>query len=249
MQKATRQLRIGRLIRQPEIGRSESEIETGRQDADDGVSAPIERQRLAQHIPVATEAPLPHSVREDSYSWGPWLVIARLKCTSDESIDSQHRKEIRGCLGREHAFRLASSGHDGATAGVGGDPLANLILLVVLVIRIGEFALRKLLLRRAFKKVIEPFWRSVWKAAQQGRIHNGKYRRATANAERQSDDRNQREAGLLRECADGVTQILQQFVHLSSLLLLVSQGDQRVDFRGASRGNQASYESNHDQNY
>jgi hypothetical protein len=63
--------------------------------------------------------------------------------------------------------------------------------------------------------VIEPLGRFVRKPAQQSRINDCKNRRARANAEGQRHHGNQGEAGLLQQRANGIAQVLQQFVHLS----------------------------------
>ena len=83
-------------------------------------------------------------------------------------LDAEYGKEIRRRRGSKDAFRLAAPAHDPAAAGVSSESFKDLVLLIVLIVRIGELALRKLLLRCALPNVIETVGRFIRKPAQAG---------------------------------------------------------------------------------
>src|SRR5678810_808428 len=66
---ATRQLALRGLIRQEEIGRSQRELETGRQYTDHGVVIAINRERATNYVRIGAEASLPESVTQHRYFW------------------------------------------------------------------------------------------------------------------------------------------------------------------------------------
>src|SRR6185295_7646634 len=157
---------------------------------------------------ITSEPALPHAISQHGHSRSSGLVLARLKSTPDNRLDTEHREEVRRYRWSEHALRFPATAHDSATACVGCESLEDLVLLVVLKIGIGKLALCKLLLRRALEKVIKAIGRSIGKPAQKCRVDNCKDRRTTADTKGQRDDRNQREAGFIQHCANGVAQVL-----------------------------------------
>src|SRR5262245_16691531 len=95
--KTIRQLTLGRLKWNPEVGWLECKLKTRRQHSDDRVALAVQRQRATNDARVAAKFLLPQSVSEDGEFRPIWLVLAALKCATENRIDAEQCKEVGTC--------------------------------------------------------------------------------------------------------------------------------------------------------
>ena len=184
---ATAELVRRGLVRQPEIVCSQRELKALRQHTDNRVALAIDCQPASDCVRVAPKSSLPKSVIKNRDFWSIGLVLTRLERAAHDRIDTEHGKEVRAHGWPTDKFRLALTAEDYASAGVSGEPVKDVVLLVILIVGIGELAFGKVLFRSLLPQVIETIRRLVRQAAQQRGIDDRKDRRAAADAERERD--------------------------------------------------------------
>src|SRR5215510_15299880 len=113
--------------------------------------------------------------------------------------------------------RLVIAGKNHSTGKEGGQLLKRLALRPP----IGEVWIRNIyivapLLRIGFVKDDQPLRLFIRQRAQQRGVDDAEDCRVRADAERESDDRNPREAGFLQQQSRAIAQVLQQGLHNSS---------------------------------
>src|SRR5690242_12760703 len=130
----SRQLIFRRLIRQPQVVGTQGKLKTLWQHADDRVRLAVDDQRAAHYVRIAAEPALPQTVIEDRDFWSTGLILTGLERAADDGIHAEHLEEVRAHCRRAHAFGFTLAAQDRASAGVSGEPVEHVVLLVVLVV-------------------------------------------------------------------------------------------------------------------
>ena len=181
-----------------EVGGLE-QFEARRQHADDGVRLVVEQQALSQRAALRIATPR-KSIREQHHAFGAWLVIALVEAPPLGRSHTEHGQK-RGAdhLGRD-AFRLAAAadGQAGRAHGAdAGERLATRAPVVVVVAR-GRDARE---LRRLLGEDHHPGGVLVGERLKQDRVDDGEDGGVRADAQRQRQDGDEREAGPRAEVA------------------------------------------------
>src|SRR5215213_9054396 len=114
MQGASRQLILIRLIRDPEIGRSECKLKIRGQDSDDRVALAVDGERAAKDARVAAKLSLPQSIRQHRGSRGAGNVFTGLKGPADDWLDAEHLEEVSAHAWSRHALGVTHSAEEHA---------------------------------------------------------------------------------------------------------------------------------------
>src|SRR5262249_47508149 len=107
-------------------------------------------------------------------------------------------------------------GQNSGATGIRRDSVEGLALLIILIIGIGEFALRIALLRSLLEQMNQPFRRLIRQGAQQRRVDGRENRRVRADTDWEREYGNQSETGLFQQHSRAVAQVLPERIHSSS---------------------------------
>src|SRR5580704_8885154 len=92
--------------RNPGIDRIDRKVKSLRHHADDGENFPIQRERLAENLRIATQQALPEAVVDDDHAGGAGFIITGLKAAAEIRLYSHDAKEIGGNESSAHAYRF-----------------------------------------------------------------------------------------------------------------------------------------------
>src|SRR4030095_3746183 len=86
--------------------RRQRELETGRQNADDGERPAVQGKLPSQRGLAAAQAVLPKLMADDDHSFGAAFLFLNLEIAASERFDFEERKEIGGHAHALQAFGL-----------------------------------------------------------------------------------------------------------------------------------------------
>ena len=178
------------------------------QDADDGVRRAVERERLAEHRRIAVEALLPHRMADQHDVLAAGRIFVRREIAADHRLQAQRRQQRRRGLEANELFRIAAAGQRERVADRQREIAEHLLpLLHFEEARIGEADAREVLrlVRRAQSD--QPVRLAIRQRTQEDRVDDAEERDVRADAEREAEDGDQREAGRLEQLTDRVTDL------------------------------------------
>ena len=104
------EVRVRERKRQPHLRPIDPErAEALRHHADDGVGAPVELQRLSQHVGGSSEQPVPDRVGDDGDVLSRHVVVA-LDPSADRRGNPEHVEPVSAHAGRRDPFRITGTG-------------------------------------------------------------------------------------------------------------------------------------------
>ena len=178
------------------------------QDADDDVRRAIERQCLTEHRRIAIETLLPHRMADQDDVLAAGRIFGWREIATDRRLQAQCRQQRRRGLEANELFRIAAAGQRERVAYRQREIAEHLLLLLHgEVARIGEADARQVLrlVRRAQSD--EPVRFAIRQRTQKDRVDDAEERDVRADAEREAEDGDQREAGRLEQLTDRVTDL------------------------------------------
>src|SRR5262249_33344009 len=177
----------------------------------------VERERLTDDGGVAAESPLPKTVTQQHDVGRARTVFARLKGAPDNWLDAERLEKIGGPARALNPLWRAAPGQSEPAAAISRHRLERLIPPPVQKIRIRRFAPRELFLRRHLPQMHQTIWLAVRQSTQQRGVDHGKDGGVGADAHRECDDGDQREAGILQQRPRAITQVLPECGHKTLL--------------------------------
>jgi hypothetical protein len=187
---------LGHGQRPPQVGAA-GKIELFRHYAHHVVHFAAEVHALAQHVAAAAEAPLPQPVAQNHHMMRPELVFLLGKRAAQRGLRVQHVEKVGGDAEGAQPLRLAEAGIVHVVVRAGGNAGEGVIVVAVgLVIagRDGKLGKSKLEIALADLHQLVSFVK-VQRLQKHG-INDGEDGAVGADAEGESQDGDEREAGI-----------------------------------------------------
>ena len=215
--------------RRPQLLVVRREVERGRHDADDGVIAAVHVDRRADDWPRA-EPPHPQLVAEDRDELAAWLILLGRERAAGERPHAEHVEVVRRHLAADDALRRDAVGEIEAGKLLGGNAVERGRAGVRVRVIAGRHA-RKHPLER-FTDDVETIGLVQGKRPQHHGVHRAENCRRAADAERERQNRNCGEAGMLSQLTQCEGDVLRELAKiLGSLHVLIPCGAERAKGR------------------
>src|SRR5689334_20859860 len=191
-------------------------LEIRRHDADDGAGFVVDGDHASDKRGIAAVEALPGSVAEQNDPGRTGSIFIGAKETSELRPNAEQRKEVRRYQLAGEPYRFRAFGDGDASAAVGGDACERARLISPIEI-VGKGDVGSVVV---FRIVIPERDESIrvfeGKGAEYDRVEAREQRRVRGDAQRQTNDRDDRERWVLSQRPAGVTNVLQEGVHWGS---------------------------------
>src|SRR5579864_2671502 len=193
-----------------------SKMKISRKHADNGCRLVVNVERLPDDIFTA-KVPLPPAIAEHRQSRRGSLVFTGTEVTSRQRMHSNGLEKIICRHGRRQQLRRARAAQQDLVLSVTGKPLKNLLLRApVEIVRIRSLKLREYFCRPCVIYFHQPRCIAIRQRTQQRRVDKSKDCEVSGNAQHQSDKSDGGESRRFEQCAQFVTQVLQDGFHHDS---------------------------------
>ncbi len=200
--------------------------ETARRHADDCEGFAIEPDRLPIQARSVAKAPPPQRVAQHHNTVIAVNALFAREPAPLRRIDAEQREEIRIHPCADHPLRLFIAGDVVITRAVSREMREALIALLPFAVIGHRGAYISRAARHIHRQQPRQLFRfRIWQRTQQHGIDDAEDRRVRADAQRQREDGNQGESGILQQHSRAVTKILQQVLdeadssHIAAFLL------------------------------
>ena len=223
--------------RQPDVGQPRRETHRHGHDADDHVRLPVQRQGATDDAGIRLEMTAPQPLADDGDAIGARLIFRRGKGAARERRDTHRLEHARRRERSVQPLGIAGSGQVDGGAAIDADVLEHRVLIAI-VLEIRPRHGHGLPAARLLDEHEQAIDVRIGERAQHHAVEHGEDRRVGADAERQGQHGHCREASMLHQHADGVSQILDEGIHVSSVWLVLRR---RRPAKGMSTGCRAAY--------
>ena len=177
------------------------------ENADDGPRLPIQGDGLSKDRRLAVEVPLPEAMADEDDRLAAGPIFGGRKIPSDERLDAQRWQERHGRVEADHLFRVAAPGQRERIERGQRQVAEHLLPLLHLEkARIGKADAVEVLLQVGRAQSDQAVRLRIRQRPEEHRIHHAEQRHVGADAEREAEDGNEREARRLDQLTDGVAQ-------------------------------------------
>ena len=188
-------------------------MEIFRHNADDGVGFAVESDCFADFIAVAVEAVVPKAVAEDYYVSVAGLFFFGAECAAHDRLGFESFEKIGADTRAENSFGAIFAGEVEIRGGPGGKIVENGVLGAPVVEIWGACGVFPALFGVNLPEDSELVGMREGDGVQHPLSDHIEEQRAAGDAERESDDDEDGDAGGFCQRADPVAQVLQQGLH------------------------------------
>ena len=218
--------------RHPEFVALIDRLKLRRQDADGCEAGPVEFNGLIKNIGVAGKLSPPECIAENDDARRARLIFAIAEDAPVARLDAERCKVVRGNECSLDVDRLAAATEVEIALRIGGNLLkCRTLLAVIQQIGYGLAVLHDIVAAVRAPDHDELLRCAIVERTQENGVDDAEDRRISTGAERQRDDGNEGESGLLAQSAQTITKILPQVFHNlpPARLVRMSKSDDRFD--------------------
>jgi len=208
---------LGDRGRHPEGGVRLGERKAVGHDADDAPGLAAQLDRLLEHVVTPAETALPHAVRQYDDEVVAGLVLGGREQAAERGPDAEHVEQVGRRVRADQALGLAPARERGSPAVEHGKGVERrAAVAVILDVQVRVPVLVEVDSRVGHPDHRDPVGVRVRQRPQQHAAGHAEHGRAGADAERQRDDRHDREARAAAQDAERVADVVQQVLEAAS---------------------------------